>query len=280
MTSAVVGALAALVVALPGMGPLDVPEPVPPPALPGQLRGFLPTEADGEVDGGATDDPGPTADLSRWRLTLPVAGDSGKAALVEPGSALDGPWLTTQPDIGLTFWAPVNGATTKNSTHPRTELISQTTWAAGSSRHTLTGDLAVWRVPSRSKDVIIGQIHGAGELKSAAFVMLHYTDGTIRVVVKKSRGKGGAEYDKQTLISGVPLGAWFTYTLSDTADGRLRATATYGSNTRTVDIPVPDAFTGATVRFQAGAYQLDDAGSGGGGADGGGVTYYQLVERP
>ena len=111
-----------------------------------------------------------------------------------------------------------------------------------------------------------------------SFVLLHYSDGVIRVAVKK--GRDGPTSDQYPLIAGVPLGGWFTYTITDTAAGYVTVTATYGQNTRTATVPIPAAFAGATVRFQAGAYQQDDASAGTGPSDGGWVSFYYLMESP
>lgn len=281
MTSLIGSALAALAIAVPGFTADDEQQPIPPPVqAPVQLPvvGALPGQVVGNVLNGVAGAAGPMVDLSRWKLTLPVAADKGNASQVEPMITPAEPWLFTRPDTGVTFWAPVSGVTTPNSTHPRSELVSQTTWPAGTSAHTLNAQLAVWQVPSKSKDVIIGQIHGALDIKSVSFVMLHYSDGVIRVVVKK--GQSGPTSDKYELISGVPLGGWFTYSISDNANGSVSVTATYGPNTRTATVPVPSAFTGATVRFQAGAYQQDEAGAGTGPTDGGWVSFYHLMENP
>jgi hypothetical protein len=116
-------------------------------------------------------------DLQGWKLTLPVVGKSGTAAIIDPAAVTE-PWLTESPDGSLTFWAPATGATTKNSDHPRTELVSRDTFsAAASGPHTLTASVSVSQVPADSKDIIIGRIHGADDIRSVPFVMLHYRDG-------------------------------------------------------------------------------------------------------
>ena len=50
---------------------------------------------------------------------------------------------------GLVFWAPVNGVTTPNSPHARTELGRMEQFAAGTGAHTLTHgatDPSTWDV--------------------------------------------------------------------------------------------------------------------------------------
>jgi hypothetical protein len=219
--------------------------------------------------------PGPesTISLDGWKLTIPEAGKNGNAAIIQPASSTP-PWLTANPDGSLAFWAPVVGATTKNSDHPRTELDSLNNFEAGTGPHTLTATLAVTQVPSDTKDIIIGQIHGADSISSVPYVMLHYQAGTIRVVVKKAQDSD----DGQTyqLVSGIPLGGRFNFTISDVGNGGMVFSATYGGQTQRVNAPIPATFQGEAVRFQVGDYQVsknsDDP------ADGGRVTFYEIDE--
>lgn len=213
-------------------------------------------------------------DLQGWKLTLPEEGDKGNAAEVEPAAVTD-PWLTTGPDGSLTFWAPAAGATTKNSKSPRTELISLTDFSAGEDRRSLTASLAVSQVPTDSKDIIIGQIHGSDDIKSVPYVMLHYKDGDIEAEVKQKQ-KGD---EKQTfpLLSGVPLNERFDFTISDDGNGSMTLSATRGGQTQQATAPVPEEFQGETVRFQVGDYQQAESSEG--DEDGGRVTFYTIEER-
>jgi hypothetical protein len=218
--------------------------------------------------------------LEGWKLTIPVASDKGTAASVNPANGAP-PWLVLGQDGSATFWAPVSGATTPNSKHARTELVSLRNFRAGVGWHTLRASLSVAQVPKQNQDIIIGQIHGAQDINAVPFVMLHYTAGTVHVVVKQ--GQSGSASDDYPLISGVPLGARFDYTISDTGDGNLRVTAAYGSTTRTATAAIPAPFRGATVRFQAGDYQQAEYTGGGSphpstDGDGGRVTFYALDE--
>jgi Alginate lyase len=240
---------------------------------------------------------GGAVDLAGYKLTIPEVSDKGTAASVDNPSQGKPPWMTKAPDGSLRFWAPVAGATTPNSQHARTELVSLKTFTAGAGRHTLRTSLMVSQVPRSKRDIIIGQIHGAGDINSVSFVMLHYDAGTIKAVVKQ--GQSGPTSNKYPLVSGVPLGGRFDYTISDTGDGNVVCTATSGSTTRSATIPIPAAFKGATVRFQAGDYQQADstgsaskdadssgadssdissAAAGSSGQDGGRVTFFSLTE--
>ena len=212
--------------------------------------------------------------LSGWQLTLPMAGKNGAAAIVNPATASP-PWLSTDDNGGLTFFAPIDGAKTKNSDHARTELVGLDTFMAGSGRHTLRATLTVSQVPADARDVIIGQIHGADTIKSVPFVMLHYDAGAITVVIKQQQS--GAAAQKLTLLSDVALGARFDYSLTDQGDGRLTFTADNGSQHTSMNAPLPDAFRGATVRFQAGAYQQGMAGHRAAADDGARLTFFTLT---
>jgi Alginate lyase len=207
---------------------------------------------------------GGSVSLSGWQLTLPLAGKHGTAAIVNPAS-VSPPWLSTDQSGALVFFAPVDGATTKHSDHARTELVDLTTFTAGSGRHTMHASLAVSQLPADTRDVIIGQIHGADTIKSVPFVMLHYQAGAITVVVKQQQSGPAAQH--LTLLSDVPLGARFDYSIIDNGDGSLTFTADDGPRHASVNAPLPAPFRGATVRFQAGAYQQGRAGQGAAAGD-------------
>jgi alginate lyase len=211
--------------------------------------------------------------LEGWQLTLPVADpDSGDADTVNP-ARISPPWLTTADGGGMTFWAPVDGATTKNSSHARTELVRRDSFAAGTEAYTLTASATVSQLPKENPDVILGQIHGAEDLKSVAWVMLHYFDGAIKVVVKQEHSGSAAE--DYLLADDVPLNTPFTFRLSDDGNGLLTFGLDAQGQTKTATAQVPPAFAGATVRFQVGAYQ--QAESADAADDGARVTFTKIT---
>jgi hypothetical protein len=216
--------------------------------------------------------------LAGWKLTLPTANAKGDAATMDP-AVVAPPYLTTDPAGALVFWAPVAGATTKHSDHARTELNSLTNFTAGTERHGLTASIAsivVNQVPPQGRDVIIAQIHGADDISSVPYVMLHWADGTLKVVVKQKQSGPAAQTDP--LTGNVPLGAKFDVGIIDNGDGTMTFTASYDGDTPTATAPVPAAFSGATVRFQAGAYQQDiSAGAPVAPDDGARVTFSALT---
>jgi len=244
------------------------PEPVAPPSAGPTPPSSLPSTA-------PTPPPTGPVSLTGWKLTIPEASDKGSAASVNP-AASKSPWLTRGDGGSIKFWAPVDGATTPNSQHPRTELVNLNNFKAGTSPHTLNATLVVSQAPSANQDIIIGQIHGADDISSVPFVMLHYDAGTIKVVVKEAQS--GSTSDKYPLITGVPLGARFSYTISDLGNGSMTFSANYGTSTRSITAAIPQPFRGATVRFQAGAYQQGDSSSG--ATDGARLTFYTLRTTP
>ena len=127
--------------------------------------------------------------------------------------------------------------------------------------------------------VIIGQIHGTGDISSVPFVMLFYNGGALKVVVKQEQsGEAKADYP---LLTDVPLGARFDYGISQNADGSLTFTASFSGRNASATAPVPAAFAGASVRFQAGAYQQASSEDGTAAADDGArVTFSSIAVGP
>lgn len=218
--------------------------------------------------------PGAGIEFSGWKLSLPEANDRGGALSIEPATVRP-PWLTETADGGFEFWAPTAGATTKNSTHPRTELQSLTFFGAGTAAHTLTASLTLLQLPEDGRGIILGQIHGADDISSVPYVMLRVQDGRLRVVVKQARS--GNQVINHPLLDGVGVGSRIDYTISDLGDGGMAFSATGDGVTGQATAPVPVAFHGATVRFQAGAYQ--QANRSAGAHDGGRVVFHRIAQR-
>lgn len=218
--------------------------------------------------------PVPGAMLAGWQLTLPVPGSGSGAAIVSP-AAVSPPWLTTDDTGGLVFWAPVAGVTTPNSEHARTELDRLDGFAAGGGPQSLAATVTVTQVPTEVPEVIVGQIHGAADISAVPFVMVFYGDGAVRAVVKQERS-GNAHTDI-SLLTGVPLGTPFAYTITDNGDGSLAFTARSAGRTATGSQPVPAAFAGASVRFQAGAYQQAPSSATAAPDDGARVTFSAIT---
>jgi hypothetical protein len=220
---------------------------------------------------------GPTGPVSLdgWKLSIPVQNEDGDATTVQPAE-VRAPWMTRTGDGGLTFWAPTRGSTTKHSEHPRTELDSLTNFSAGEGRHTLTASLTLQQEPVDGRGIILGQIHGADDISSVPYVMLRYQQGRVRVVVKQVQD--GDDLINYPLLDNVEVGDTFDYSITDNGDGNMIFTATMDGVSHQSVAPVPSAFKGATVRFQAGDYQ--QAFTAGEADDGGRVTFHELSQQP
>jgi Alginate lyase len=212
--------------------------------------------------------------LTGWKLSIPEENDDGNAATIEP-AALKAPWLTVAPGGGLMFWAPAQGATTKNSDHPRTELDSLTNFAAGKGTHTLNASVTLLQVPKDGEGIILGQIHGADDISSVPYVMLRVQEGQLKVVVKQVQD--GDKHINYPLVNNVPLNSPFDFTITDLGNGSMTFSATLNGAVHQVTAPIPAEFVGATVRFQAGSYQQADDPDG--AQDGGRVVFHKLDER-
>jgi hypothetical protein len=228
------------------------------------LAGGLALVLDGTLLPAAEAAPAPAAaaavSLSGWNLTLPVDSSGcqcGDAAQLSP-AAIDSPWLTRASSGALVFWAPTKGATTPNSAHPRTELVSTSSFSGDSSAtHTLNATLSIQQLPP-ADDIVIGQIHGGGSSSSIPLLLLHYTSGSLTVWVRPQPGTGSEKV--ATLVTGVPLSKSFSFTISETG-ASMKVSTTYGSTTKSTSIALGSGFDGMTLRFQAGDYQQSDANS-------------------
>ena len=187
--------------------------------------------------------------LDGWQLTLPIAN-------AESGDA----------DTISNFQDVIGGSG---------ELVQVDNFAAGTQPRTLTASATVTQLPNENPDVILGQIHGAEDIKSVAWVMLHYFDGAIKVVVKQAR-EGDASQD-YILADSVPLNTPFTFRLSDNGNGTLTFGLDANGQTKQETAPVPPVFSGATVRFQVGAYQQADSEQSTSDGDGARVTFTKIT---
>jgi hypothetical protein len=86
----------------------------------------------------------------------------------------------------------------------------------------------------------------------------------------------GTERIYYPLLTDVPMNARFDYSITDRGDGTMVFTASWNGVTKEAVAPVPAAFKGANVRFQAGDYQQSDKP--GGDGDGGRVTFHTLTQ--
>ncbi len=119
--------------------------------------------------------PSKVLDLSLWKLTLPVAGQGSKHAreITQPGLATftDAAFFHIAADgAGVVFRAPADGATTKGSRYPRSELREMrdakkgASWATDDGIiHRMEVTLAVLQLPEKKPHVVCAQIHDAND---------------------------------------------------------------------------------------------------------------------
>lgn len=146
-------------------GPQDAPPPDPaephePPADPAAPVASVPADR---------------LDLASWKLTLPVdtphAGAPDEIRQPELATfALEPFFALTAAKDGVSFRAPIEGATTSSSDYPRSELREMTadgsdeaSWSTTSGTHTLEIRQAITHLPEVKAHVVAGQIHDADD---------------------------------------------------------------------------------------------------------------------
>ena len=203
--------------------------------------------------------PAVAAMLDGWQLTLPVPGSKGDAAIVKP-AAVPPPWLTADGSGAPGLLRAGQRRDDEELEHARTELDRQENFAAGQGPHTLTASVTVTQLPTEVPEVIIGQIHGADA-----------SARSVRAAVRRQRRDGVVVKQNQSDTAGTPPGAphrraaRHPVRLHHQRQRRRQPelhrhlpTAAPPPGTH----PVPAAFHGAPVRFQAGAYQQAPSTSG------------------
>ena len=144
-------------------------------------------------------------DLKPWKLTLPV----GRPDEVRDASSFESEHFSRVPG-GLRFRAPVDGATTRNSSYPRCELRERdAAWSTVRGTHTLEIRQSITRLPSKKPHVVAGQIHDA-------------EDDVIMIRLERRRlfVEGGGK-ELGLLDADYRLGTPFTVKVV-AADGRIR----------------------------------------------------------
>jgi hypothetical protein len=243
---------------------------------------------------GQIEAPETSISLTHWKITLPVTKDgtvSGPGNAVEikslPGVAVP-PYFTVTAD-SISFRAPTDGATTKGSHYPRSELREmdgegeEYQWVV-SQGGTLSATLQVDELPKTAKGVpgavVIGQIHGPDD----ELCRLYYDNGQLYFVDDKA-GKAAKE-TKFVLKSPagkaakIALGERFSYEI-DANSERLKVSVTYGDVTYTATDPISTFWPGKELYFKAGVYvQMGAPGSNANrkGTGWGGVTFYAISE--
>jgi len=148
--------------------------------------------------------PGKILNLTNWKITIPistrpdgVADDVKQPELSHYSSQY---FFTNPATHGVVFKAHVDGATTKGSNFPRSELREMVnngkdnaSWSSSTGTHTLFIEQAVTHLPTVRDQVVIGQIHNADEY--IIFFRLEHK----RLLVSVNHGETATLDDNYTL---------------------------------------------------------------------------------
>jgi hypothetical protein len=248
------------------------------------------TASDGTVKGAATTqvtstvvNPG-SIDLSHWYLTLPT-GSQGSPTLISTSSLVGGyssQYFYKGADGALVFYCPTNGVHTVSSTYPRSELRetnpdgSNDNWNVTAGTATLSATLAVNQVPP-SGSIVVGQIHddGANGIQNHPLFLLYYnynsSTGTGDLVAAVRPNATASGTNKYTVATGIPLNTKFSYSVQLDAKGLLTLQIN-GAPASQVTQTIDPSFLTQGMYFKAGAYVIDNSGTGAGQ-----VSFYALT---
>ncbi|HLD65485.1 MAG TPA: polysaccharide lyase family 7 protein [Pseudomonas sp.] len=215
--------------------------------------------------------PGGNFALDNWNMLLPTDSDgstNGEPLLIQPYQ-LSGPtgysrwpWFFTDTDGAMTIWAPVTGATTGGSRHPRNELrellappSTAVNWDSfGKAK--LDAQVRVMQVP-RDGIVIVGQVHG---YYAAPLVMVYYRFNPItqtgRLMVKlQGSPVQGPPFWQHMIADNIKLGQTFSYQINVERIPGGQALAFVSANNGPYAMMLLDpSWDPKTFYFKAGAY--------------------------
>jgi hypothetical protein len=139
--------------------------------------------------------PSDLVDLADWYLTLPT-GPDGDPDTIQPGQLAgysSDYFRLNQSRDGVVFTAPVDGATTRNSDYPRSELremngTEEASWSNGNGTHTLRATEAVTELPESKPELVTAQIHGGDDdimqiRLEGKRLMVQYADGGQQIML-------------------------------------------------------------------------------------------------
>lgn len=206
--------------------------------------------------------PGQHFDLSNYTLQTPMARKDSVEEVAQPAlQGFSAPYFYYDADAhAMVFNCPDNGASTRGSHFPRSELRDTREWHF-SGQHTLSASLAVTQQP-RSGGIIVGQIHGDG--KGTEALKIRWSKGDIVVGVKASPG---STEQRVTMARGLALGDRIDYRIAQ-SDRVVTVTVNGAARSFTYD----SSWDAGTVYFKAGNYLQDNSASGSVGV----VKFYAL----
>ena len=235
--------------------------------------------------------PADLTDLSHWYLTLPVdaygnpSGSAHTVSTAELTSGYSSDWFyagALDGESGVTFFAPVEGATTAHTRYPRSELREvldpsdySVNWTAADVAN-LAAELVVHQVPSDNGKVTLGEIVGYNgsdpDVNVLTKLVLEYDavkcSAKLYTTTLPAPTASGSDARHQVLTRSLSLGKAFAYTIH-VQDHQI----TFTSGQSQVIEPIDASWDGVGLYFRAGA-ALWSAGSS--LTDGARVTFYQL----
>jgi hypothetical protein len=149
-----------------GFSSTEPPLPVPPPAGDGLLSEAL--HDLGTLLGtlGSPEVPADLLDFSNWKLTLPTGEEGSPKELLSAAlpDFTNEYFRVNESRDGVVFTAEVGGATTRNSSYPRSELREMqgdrpAAWSNPGGTHTLSTRQAILVTPKAKPEVVAAQIH-------------------------------------------------------------------------------------------------------------------------
>lgn len=193
--------------------------------------------------------PADVLDLKMWKLTLPIAADSGSGPkeVLQPELAtfsID-PWFKLNADkTGVVFRANHGaGATTSSSSNPRSELRemsadgkTEASWSSTSGTHTMTIKQKVTKLTTVKPHVVVGQIHDSSD-----DVTVFRLEGTKLMITD------GNKTDAYVIDGNYVLGTVFTVKI-EVSGGKI----SYYYNDKLLPYSQTKDFSGAY--FKAGNY--------------------------
>jgi hypothetical protein len=232
--------------------------------------------------------PADLMDLSHWSLTLPVdsAGNhSGSAYTVPAGELTAGyssDWFYAS-DRGVTFFAPIEGATTAHTLYPRSELREvldpadySVNWSSGDVAD-LAASIIVHQVPADNGKVtvaeIVGYNHDNPDINVLAKLIYEYNPdsclATLYSITLPSPDASGSTASHQVLTRSLRLGQEFPYAVHVE---NHQITFSHGTDAalETID----PSWDGVGLYFRAGASLFSTGAS---LEDGARVTFHQLA---
>lgn len=225
-------------------------------------------------------------DLAHWALTLPIdanGGTSGTAVTLRPQQLGDyeSQWFYVTPDGGVSFFAPINGATTPNSRFARSELRQMLdpndtsvnwTW---DDRAEMTAFVAVNQTPLSNGKVTVGQILGYNrddtDISVLAKLVFEYNSSgkaTLYALISPSPYASGSTAQRLVIHEAMRLNEGFPYFI------RVENRRVYlGTGSRGIAADIDPNWQDVGLYFRAGA-ALHTAGDS--DVDGARVTFHDL----